>query len=235
MDPGTGLVTRGDGGEPRKSAAEIEEEIRRTRAELALTIDALAYQLMPHQIIGKGIDMVIDSVRKNGDAGTNVAAAIRANSLPLALICAGAAWLVARNLVTPDSTAGAAAVSDEPPAGRGDGWVHQAAGAARGALRSVRDTGGEMVERAGQYVEYAGRAKEQAGYVGGSLRSVFERNPLLIGVVGVMSGAALALLLPATKREQEWLGKTREELWNKAEEIGHEAADRVRDLADRRG
>jgi hypothetical protein len=41
--------------------------------------------------------------------------------------------------------------------------------------------------------------------------------------------------LPVTHREQEWVGKTREELWNKAEKIGHEAAERVRDLADGKG
>jgi len=227
-------VTRGEGGEPRKSAAEIEDEIRRTRAELALTLDTLAYRLTPHHLLGKGIDMITDSISKNGVVGMDVAATIRANRLPLALIGAGAAWLLVRNLATPDDTAPAAA-SSEPREGRSEAWVHQAAGAARGALRSVRDTGGEMLERVGHYTEYADQAKEQARHVGGSLRSVFERNPLLIGLVGAISGAALALLLPATKREQEWLGKTREELWNKAEEIGHQAAERVRDLADRNG
>ena len=35
-----------------------------------------------------------------------------------------------------------------------------------------------------------------------------------------------------TRREREWADKAREGLWNKAEEIGHEAADRVRNLAE---
>ncbi len=227
-------MTGGNDGKPRKSAAQIEDEIRRTRAELALTLDTLAYRLTPHQLLGKGIDMITDSIGKNGVVGMDVAATIRANRLPLALIGAGAAWLLVRNLATPDDTAPAAA-SSEPREGRSEAWVHQAAGAARGALRSVRDTGGEVLERVGHYADYADQAKEQARYVGGSLRSVFERNPLLIALVGAISGAALALLLPATNREQEWVGKTREELWNKAEKIGHEAAERVRDLADRKG
>jgi hypothetical protein len=195
----------------------------------------LAYRLTPHQLLGKGIDMITDSIGKNGVVGTNVADAVRANLLPLALIGAGAAWLLARNLAAPDDTAPAAAAASEPRAERGEAWVHQAEGAARGALRSVRDTGGEMLERVGHYADYADQAKQQARYVGGSVRSTFERNPLLIGLVGVISGAALALLLPATGREQKWVGKTREELWNKAEKIGHQAAERVRDLADRNG
>jgi hypothetical protein len=227
-------VTRGGDGEPRKSAAQIEDEIRRTRAELGLTLDALAYRLGPHQLLGKGIDMITDTIGKNGVVGMKVGEAVRANRLPLALIGAGAAWLLARNLAS-SSNAGSAAPSSETLARGREGWVHQAAGAARGALHSVRDTGGEVLERVGHYADYAGQAKEQARYVGGSLRSTFERNPLLIALVGAISGAALALLLPATNREQEWVGKTREELWNKAEKIGHEAAERVRDLADRKG
>jgi hypothetical protein len=227
-------VTRGGDGEPRKSAAQIEDEIRRTRAELGLTLDALAYRLGPHQLLGKGIDMITDTIGKNGVVGMKVGEAVRANRLPLALIGAGAAWLLARNLAS-SSNAGSAAPSSETLARGSEGWVHQAAGAARGALHSVRDTGGEVLERVGHYADYAGQAKEQARYVGGSLRSTFERNPLLIALVGAISGAALALLLPATNREQEWVGKTREELWNKAEKIGHEAAERVRDLADRKG
>jgi hypothetical protein len=234
VDPGTGVVTGGEGGTPRKSAAEVEDEIRRTRAELALTLDALAYRLTPHHLLGKGIDMITDSLSRNGIVGIDAAEAVRANRLPLALIGAGVVWLLVRNLGTPDGTARGAAASGESSAGGSEAWVHQAAGAARGALRSVRDTGGEMLERVGHYAEYADQAKEQVRSVGASVRSTFERNPLLIGVAGVVAGAALALLLPATKREQEWLGKTREELWNKAEEIGHETAERVRDFAARK-
>ena len=120
-------MTRGDGGEPGKSAAQIEDEIRRTRAELALTLDTLAYRLTPHQLLGKGIDMITDSISKNGVVGMDVAAAIRANRLPLALIGAGAAWLLVRNLATPDDAAPAAAAGHE--ARTGMAWQN-----ARGAV-----------------------------------------------------------------------------------------------------
>jgi uncharacterized protein DUF3618 len=238
----------GDGGARQREKAslpELEEDIRRTRAELSLTLDALAYRLTPHQLLGKGVDMISDTIGKNGIVAMNVGEAVRANRLPLALIGAGVAWLLARNLAASGKDGAAAPSSAAPPsaapssessAGGSEGWVHQAAGAARGALHSVRDTGGEMLDRVGHYTDdYANQAKEQVRYVGGSLRSTFEQNPLLIGLIGAISGAALAMLLPATHGEQEWLGKTREELWNKAEEFGHEAADRVRELADRKG
>jgi uncharacterized protein DUF3618 len=228
-------VTRGDGGQPRKSAAEIEDEIRRTRAEIGLTLDALASQLEPRQLVGKGIDMITESVRRNELVPTGIGETIHANRLPLALITAGFAWLVASNLATGGVKAEGDASPGEPipqPNSRSSAWAHQAAGAARSALRSVHDTGGAILERVEPYAEYAGQVKEQARRAGGSLQATFERHPLLIGLVGLISGAAIAALLPATRREQEWVDKAREGLWNKAEEIGHEAAARVRDLAE---
>ena len=54
------------GHEPQKSAAKIEEEIRGIRADLGLTFDALADQLAPRQLVGKGIDMITQSIKENG-------------------------------------------------------------------------------------------------------------------------------------------------------------------------
>ena len=226
-------MTRGN--PPRKSAAEIEDEIRRTRAELGLTLDALAYEFAPRQLVGKGIDMITESVKGNGIVSIDLGEAVRDNGLPLALIGIGVAWLLGRNLGTAGGKAEGDAALGEPipqSTGRSDAWVHQVAGAARGALRSVQETGGAILERVEPYVEYAGQAKEQARRAGGSLRATFERNPLLIGLLGLVSGAAIAALLPAAGRERDWVDKTREELWKKAEEIGHEAADRVRNFAE---
>jgi hypothetical protein len=59
-----------------------------------------------------------------------------------------------------------------------------------------------------------------------------ERDPWLIGVVGLVAGALLATLLPPTKTEQEFIEEARDELRSKATEIGHQAAERVRELAE---
>jgi hypothetical protein len=204
-------------GAPKKSAAKIEEEIRGIRADLGLAFDALADQLAPRQLVGKGIDMITQSIKGNAVLRAELGEAARANRLPLALIGAGVAWLLARNFGTGRTERAFA------PGERSSAEAHQV----EGAIRSVRDTGGAVLE-------YAGHAKEQAGRAGGSLRATFERHPLLIGLVGVGAGAALAGLLPATKRERDWVGETREELWGKAEKVGHDVADGVRSLAEHR-
>jgi Protein of unknown function (DUF3618) len=199
-------VSRGIGGQPRQSAAEIEDQIRRTRAEIGRTLDALGPQLEPRQLIGKGIDMITASVSKSELVPKNLGQAMRANRLPLAVITAGFAWLVARNLANP----GVKAEGDASPSAPippldscSPDWAHRAAGEVGSALPDP-----------------------------GSVRGTFERNPLLIGLAGLVSGAAIAALMPASRREREWVDETRDELWKKAEEIGHEAAGRVRNLAE---
>ena len=47
-----------------RSAAEIESDIRRTRAELSFTLDALAYQVAPRRLIEKSIDMISQPITR---------------------------------------------------------------------------------------------------------------------------------------------------------------------------
>src|SRR3954453_9319244 len=99
------------------------------------------------------------------------------------------------------------------------GWVHQMSDQASGALRSARDTSGALLNRVGNY----------AGADGVS--DMFERNPLIIGAIGVMTGALIAALLPMSQMENELLGQTRDELWQRAEDFGEETVQRVREAA----
>jgi hypothetical protein len=153
--------------------------------------------------------MITKSVKGSELLPQGPAEAIRANRLPLALMTAGFAWLLASNLASGRGKA----EDGTPPA-------------------PVRDAGVSTRDRVAPYAEYAEDAKNRARRASGSMRATFERNPLLIGLVGLISGAAIAALLPAARREQEWVDKTRDEMWKKAEEIGHEAADRIRNLAE---
>lgn len=76
--------------------AEAEQGIRRTRAELALTLDALERKLTARHLVERGFDMLTDSFNAT-DALHRGLDAIRANPVPVALIGLGAAWLIASN------------------------------------------------------------------------------------------------------------------------------------------
>ena len=112
---------------------------------------------------------------------------------------------------------------DQPGSGMGSGWMHQVTDRAQGVVRSARDSGGAMLDRAG---ESAGRVADQIG-------DMFERHPLLIGALGMLAGGLLAALLPSTRVEDEWFGPSRDQLWNRAEKAGEETVTRVRDVAMR--
>jgi hypothetical protein len=183
--------------------------------------------------------------------------AFQANWLPIAMIGVGVAWLLAANTGLTERVAqdqrvqtarrrlseiagagsrppivGAQIVgpSGEPVARDSEaGWVHQAAGAARGAISSVRDAGSAVLDRAGNITAYAGDAGKRASE---QLAETLERDPWLIGVFGFVAGALLAALLPPTQVEEQFLGEAQARLRSRVTEIGHDAAEQVRELAD---
>lgn len=79
--------------DPRdRSAAEIENDVERSRARVNDTIDALRSSLSPGQII----DQVVDYARDSGgsDFVRNLGASVRDNPLPVMLIGTGIGWLL---------------------------------------------------------------------------------------------------------------------------------------------
>ncbi len=234
-----------------QAMADIERQIARTRAELGRTLDAVAVELAPRHLVEQGVDMISDFLSSNRPDGTGFGAAFRADPVPLALVGLGVAWLVAENIglldgikvwehqaapgeeMTPSQQLGDGPepTLDRDGAAAGEGWMQRAAGAAQGALRSIVADGGAVLERAGDYI---GKALPSGGPARGpsSWLKAIERNPLLLGAAGLAAGAITAILLPPSRREQEIVAEAREDLWEKAEELGHRAAGGVRALAE---
>jgi len=170
--------------------------------------------------------------------------AIRADPMPLALIGLGALWMFATNTGIVDriarngriqaargrvlGRAGESAI-DGAETDRSAGWVHRAAGTVRSAARSISETSGAVVERTGEYAGYAGDRARRAGW---RIAENVQADPMLLGGLAVVAGAAIAALLPPTRIEHEWADETREALWDKAAALGHEAAERIRRLSD---
>jgi hypothetical protein len=228
-----------------RSMDEIEVEIARTRARLTGEADLLAAELAPPRLVEKGSDMLngclgrIGKIGRRGGGGADPAA--------FALIGLGMAWLVAENLGLLDEFMSRRGAEPAPPAEKivalpveeparpsagGDGWLHQAASAAQGALRSVYDRGGAAIEQAGGFVAHPLDSGERVRQAGGRMIDAVERTPLLLGLAGIAAGAAIAMLLPASRREREIAIQARNDLWDKAEELGHRAATSMREMAE---
>lgn len=238
--------------------AEVEQQIDRTRADLAQTLDALEDKLNPHRLAEIGVEM-LNGKLLGGDAVDRGIAVIRANPVPVALIGIGAAWLLASS-----AGLGGRSASDDRAAARRQRVAAMASAktawdAAPSSAQPLGHTGNPMVDEpettasngwvhqvsdaaqgAMRSVRDSGsaaisRAADYAGdgadVVANQLSGGFERHPLLVGAIGVMAGALVAALLPLTRTEAEWVGNTRDQFWRRAEEVGQQAVSRVRDAA----
>jgi Protein of unknown function (DUF3618) len=189
----------------RRSMIEIENEISRTRDELDLTLDTLAAELAPKNLVERAANMVKESF----SAESALARAVRADPAPLALIGLGLAWLAAENT---------GLLGSSPP-GRG------------ARSRAPDPAGGAAFECNGEHTEKIGPPGGRACAAGRRLTDGIKRNPLLLGLAGIVCGAAVAMLLPSSRREREVVAQAREDLWDKAEEVGHRTAEGVRAMA----
>jgi ElaB/YqjD/DUF883 family membrane-anchored ribosome-binding protein len=73
--------------------------------------------------------------------------------------------------------------------------------------------------------------KEKATETYSSLDTWVHENPLAAGACALLIGAAVGMAIPATRKENEWFGHTRDELAHKAAEKAHDMVDKVQHVA----
>lgn len=75
------------------------------------------------------------------------------------------------------------------------------------------------------------RSQEQYYRAKDGVNRMVDEQPLMIGVLGLAAGALLGAMLPSTRREDEMMGRTRDDLLDKAKEAASEQAERVKESA----
>lgn len=104
------------------------------------------------------------------------------------------------------------------------------------AISSSAHDSAEGIRHAGQQI---GRGARQLGE--GARRGVemsregyevaMRRWPLAVGGAALGIGLLCGLLLPETRREDEWMGRTRDDLLDKGKDLAKQATDRGREMA----
>ncbi len=263
-----------------KSAAELEREVRQSRAEVEDTLDAIQDRLSPGQMA----DQVAHYVRDNGgEFARNLGQVVKQNPVPMLLVGVGLAWMMlgsrrdpglprAADLFDddddlgygPDYAAGrdpwrgyepgGGAESDDDEgrasaavrrareglseasdrakaglseaAGRVRAGVEQAADATHGARAGVGRLARGARARASGVAQRARRTGAQARHYGSRARAgwvdALQEHPLVLGTVGFAIGAAIAAALPPSRREDELLGDTSDDLRRRAWAAGRE-------------
>jgi hypothetical protein len=79
----------------------------------------------------------------------------------------------------------------------------------------------------------AGTAQGMAGVLQSNLKDTFERQPLLLGAIGLAVGAGMAAGLPSTQIEAEFAGDTADRVTAQVKEFASEQIDRVTETAKR--
>lgn len=224
---------------------EIEDEIARTRADMDSTLDALQRKLSPDELM----DRAMNYVRRNGvgDLMRSAGATVRENPIPVALIGLGAAWLLVdavRSRGRDESRPGEGYAYENHPeeryvygehAGLGQGAHGTAYGEANGPAAdeaasweshrrfgAVRQRGRKVAELARQRVDSARESYEHA----------VSDQPLSLGVASLIVGAAIGLMLPSSRREDQALGEYRDQLLAQAQEAGREQVEKAQRVAN---
>lgn len=109
------------------------------------------------------------------------------------------------------------------------GSMHSHAGGMRERIGGVTGTvrmrasslASGVSQRSHNAQQYGARAYQQG-------QTMLEEYPLAVGAIGFALGALLGVGLPATRREDEWVGRTRDTLMEQAQKVGKEQFERVR-------
>lgn len=127
------------------------------------------------------------------------------------------------------------------------GMASSAGGAASSARHSISDAMHGAADRAGSLGSgMRRRGMNAASGARHTFSDLLDREPLIVGALGLAVGAALGAFLPTTRLEEEQLGETSADLrnragamaetaWDEATEAVSHAGSAIRDAADKEG
>jgi Protein of unknown function (DUF3618) len=245
-------------GDVNERTREIRNQIEETRVEMGQTIDAIQEKLKPRNLVASATDRVrnaaTERVREMADTASHTAQqamdytrdmtssmadSARRNPIPLALIGIGAAWLLA-NRSRRTSYGRGDVRRDSRAYGREHGnW---ASDEERYASQRYEGEGGMTQNLTESASRVASRTREYASDATDSIRRIARQrqnqlqrmvyeNPLIVGAVALLLGAAFGLAVPKTETEDELMGEARDNMVDRARDMARDVAGQVQSAA----
>lgn len=91
----------------------------------------------------------------------------------------------------------------------------------------------EWGSQAGEQAAYMGhQAQRQVQRAGTQIQQTATENPLAFGAVALAVGAAIGLVLPSTRRENQLMGETRDQVMHSAQTVAEDVAQRAQHVAE---
>ncbi|MDQ2733886.1 MAG: DUF3618 domain-containing protein [Pseudomonadota bacterium] len=224
-----------------RSAAQIQDDVRRTRGELDATLNALEHRLAPGQLMEDGLHYL----RTNGatEYVANLGDAAKRDPIPLALVGVGLAWLMLSARRVPfegeDAASGSTAAISSGVRDAASGVKDTISGMRESVSETVANVKGRVsqatqrisdtVQSAGERTRQAGNvARQGAEYVRSSYEHLVNEQPLAIGAIGLALGAAFAAAAPRTRQEDRLLGEASDRVVDDIKVSGREQLDKVK-------
>jgi ElaB/YqjD/DUF883 family membrane-anchored ribosome-binding protein len=206
---------------------------------------AEAYAVGPGEVYDYGAYGVYYDEEEREGIAERIMDKVRQHPVPAALAGVGLAWLAFANGHDRSGDEYDYGYEYEGTYGTGYGTARssRAAQSLRGAYdetaAGVSEAASGLVEGTGEAASrarhYAGDAADEIRWRGRRAQNQLQRmlyeNPLMVGAAAVVIGAAVGMALPETDREREWMGETRDNLVDRAQEMAKDAASRVQDAA----
>lgn len=224
--------------ESHKDPDTLEQEIDAKRASISHIVDSLESRFTPGQLF----DQALAYTKGNGgEFFQNLGTTLKNNPVPTVLTGVGLAWL-AMNQNRPFSPGPAAhgpglgdrlssAVGQVSEAFNHLGErVHDATDATKAKARDLKDKAGDITHAA---TDSFGNATHGAGNQAQALKGQFDHllkdQPLVLAAIGIALGAALGAALPPTRKEDELMGSTRDDLTRQLKTKAQETYDEVKE------
>jgi len=245
------------GATDENETSRLRESIAETRESIGNTIEALQEKLSPGALaeqaktavreatIGKVENMVHDAEETIQRTGYSVYDSIRRNPVPLAMAGLGLVWFFTSHRREHRHFMEESHRGEEGHRGgrrvRGEGITtrvreaaHEVAGKAERLEEGVESKVTEAARGAKEKVkQVAHDAGETGRRIERRLEDKFYDNPLAAGAIALAAGTAIGLAIPISRKEEEWMGPTRDKLVGKANELAQQAIGKVEEAASK--
>ena len=233
---------------------DLERQADQIRADMDRTLGALERKFSPEQLIDRSLGYFREH---GGELRQTLGATMRNNPLPIVLTLAGATWLVASSY-NKRQPPGQDLQSRFARSGVGQ-KLQARASTARDRLHSATESARQRFNR-GETGEYtsgdygtdfgesrgSGRlsgalhsardsARSRASQAQDRIYTMLEDQPLVLGALAVAVGAIIGTAIPTTQYENRMLGQARDRTLSKAQQLGEEQYENLRESMESHG
>jgi ribosome recycling factor len=245
-------------GEAASSAVDTATDLASTAGEAAMefggTLTHTAGQAVSSagDLASTAVDTAVGAASSAGgkarDLSGTLKEAVVQNPMPAALMGVGLSWMLynrssSRRPAYETMNAGVSQSRSpywqpSPVVGQADqgglsGAVGQVKDKAGSAVGQVQQTAGQVVDQIQEGAGHlAGGAQDQAQSATGRLRRMAHDSPLVAAALAATAGATVGLLLPDTQREDQLLGRPRDQVMQQFRGVTEQTMEKVQKVAE---